>query len=156
VIREDERRERLRGENLGDERRASEAVRPRRHVEVDLVELAKRPPACDRCALAVRLALGLVRNLILRTEQIDDLVVLVGLDRLDEGDDVGLELAEAVDQDCASSFPVAADPPEVLRDDPHQSDVSAATTSRSRVGVTRTATTTPTRAATAAIANATS
>ena len=43
-----------------------------RTVEVDLVELADRPPACYRGTLPVRLALGLVSNLILRTEQIDD------------------------------------------------------------------------------------
>ena len=96
-----------------------------------------------------------MRDMEVGPEQIDDLVVFIRLDRLDESDKIGLELAKTVNQDRAAGFPVAADSPEVLRDDSHQSDASAATTSRSRVGVTSTATTTPIRAAAPAIANAT-
>src|SRR5205085_9732172 len=65
-------------------------------------------------------------------------------------------LPDRGDSRCHLCLRVGEPPKEVLGDDSHQSDVSAATTSRSRVGVTSTAKTTPMRAATAAIAKATS
>src|SRR5439155_26760336 len=102
------------------------------------------------------LGVALGGGLLPRTEGVRDLVVLVGLYRLDGRNHGGSELAEAGDQNPTPSLPVAPDPPEVLGDDPHQSEVSAAMTSRSRLDVTSTAATTPRKAATPAITNATS
>ena len=156
MVCEDKGRERLRSLDVGDECRAGEVGCPRRHVQVELADIADRPAARDRSTLAIRLPDLLMRDMKLRPEQIDHLIVFIRLDRLDESDEIGLELPEAVDQERAASVPVATDPPEVLGDDPHQSEVWAATTRRSRLGVTSTAATTPTRAATPAIVKATS
>ena len=49
----------------------------------------------------VQLAFGLMYDVEAVAEEIGDLVVLVRLDRLDEGDEVGLEQAESVPEHLA-------------------------------------------------------
>src|SRR5829696_4045374 len=64
-----------------------------------LPHLPNLPAARDRKTRAIRLATRLVGYVVARTEQISNLVVPVGHHCLLEGDDVRLELAQAVDED---------------------------------------------------------
>jgi hypothetical protein len=111
VVHEDERPEGLGRGDLGDEGRAGEVARARRGVEVDLVHLVDWPAARDRRPLAVVLALGLVRDVVAVAEQVDDLVVLVGLDRLDERDEIGPQLTQPVGDHAPAGRPIPADAP---------------------------------------------
>ena len=77
----------------------------------------ERPPTGDRAARAVGLAARLVGDVVSRAEQVGDLVVSVGQDRLLEGYDVRSELAQAVDEDRPTLLPFPMEPPKVERGD---------------------------------------
>jgi hypothetical protein len=58
-----------------------------------------------------------VRDVELRAEYVDHLVVLLGDDRLGQRDEVGMKLAQSIDEHRAARGPVSAPTPEVLRHD---------------------------------------
>lgn len=165
VVREQDWPDRRRRVDLGGHQPACEAVRPGRHVQVELPGLLQWPAACDRVPLArfdvgavARLALMLVRDVEVGTQEVDDLVVVGRDDRFGEGDEVRFELLQALREHGAPLRPVRAAAEEVLDDDAHYS--AASTTAnrfrRTRGAVTKTATTAPANAATAEIPKAAS
>jgi hypothetical protein len=119
VVDEDERPVRLRCGDLRDEGDAREVGCPRRHVQVDLVHRGDRPAARDRRALPVRFTLCLVRHVEVGAEQVDDLVVLLGRDRLDERDEVRAKLTQPADEHPPARRPVPTPAPQVQRQHPH-------------------------------------
>ena len=56
-------------------------------------------------------------DVVSRAEQVGDLVVSVGQDRLLEGYDVRSELVQAVDEDRPTLLPFPIEPPKVERGD---------------------------------------
>jgi hypothetical protein len=129
---EQERPEGLRCLHLGRDDSALEPSGSRRQVELELPHLAERPAAGERLALPgldVLPVAGLadlpVDDVEVGAEHVAYLVVLVGHHRLEQGDDVGPQLAETFDEHRAPSLPVAAPAPEILRHDPHCADATA-------------------------------
>jgi hypothetical protein len=96
VVGEQQRADRLRRQDLGDQRHAGELlVRARGHVQVDLVHVAERPAAGDRGARPVGLPARLVGEVVAGAEQPHDLVVVVELEGFLERDQVRSQLAQA-------------------------------------------------------------
>jgi len=58
-----------------------------------------------------------VRSVIVGTEQVDDLVVVNKLHRLDQRDEIRLNASEAIQRDASPLGPVSVSPPDVLRGD---------------------------------------
>jgi hypothetical protein len=81
-------------------------VDPGGNAQVHLLHLPERPPTGDRAARAVGLAARLVGDVVSRAEQVGDLVVSVGQDRLLEGYDVRSELVQAVDEGPTYAPPI--------------------------------------------------
>ena len=77
-----------------------------------------RPAAHNRSAVGVAdQTLRLIRNVMIRAEQLGEGAALLRPEDLLERDEVGLEGAQPRFQDPASGVPVTADSPEVERED---------------------------------------
>src|SRR5690606_16375053 len=79
----------------------------------------KRPSAGNRSADTVIRATMLVIDMVIRAKQIPDLIVMIGHHRLLKDSDVGLKLAQPVDQHTAAVFPRAVMSPQIKRHDSH-------------------------------------
>jgi hypothetical protein len=119
VVREQQRSIWPRCQHLRDDRRACEVSRTRSDLQIDLVALSEVPPRRDHGAVTVVVTRRRVEQAVIRPEQIAGLVVLIGLDRLDERHEVRRQLAKACRDHLAATLPVAANPPQVLQDDTH-------------------------------------
>src|SRR5215218_1245690 len=115
------------GEQQRSERDRCQDLRDRYFARVDaggdvqglLPHLPHFPAARDRKSRALGLAARLVGDVVARAEQVGDLVVPVGHHCLLEGDDVRLELAQAVNEGRPTLVPRPVPPPKVERGDAH-------------------------------------
>src|SRR5215204_2643031 len=122
MVYEQQQSHRLWDEDLHDNGPTGEVFSPRRHVEIRLPHLPQRPPARYGDALPILdvsapagLPVGLVGDVVARTEQVGHLVVTVANDRFLERHQVGLQLAEALDEHAPSSVPLPSPSPQVER-----------------------------------------
>jgi hypothetical protein len=118
VVGEQERpSERVRCQDLRD--RYLARVDARGEVQGLLPHLPYFPAARDRKSRAIRLATRLVSNVVAGAEYVRHLVVAIYHDRLLERNEVGLELAKAVDEHRPTLVPRPVAPPQVERGDAH-------------------------------------
>ena len=110
-----QRRERIGGLHERREQEAQEllGVDAVRDQQVVLVGVAERPPAGQGHPRPVRLPPALAHPVIVRAEQVADLVVVIGHYRLLEGDEVRLEPPERLAQHPSPRRPVPVPGPDV-------------------------------------------